>query len=329
MQPVLAGRSAEPVRALATDLDLEHRVFALTDAGACASALQDVDLVLHCAGPFSVTAEPMLQACLAARAHYLDITGEIAVLERAHALGVEAERAGIVILSGAGFDVVPTDCVAATLGAALPDAKRLALGFDSRSRLSPGTAKTSVEGLPRGGCVRRDGRLVRVPLAHGVRHIDFGNGEKLAVTIPWGDVATAYRTTGIPDIEVYVPASQRLVRQLRALNLVRPLLGLGVVQGWLKGRIQSKVRGPDEAERQRSPTFIWGEARNAAGVTRTARMRTANGYTVTVESALAVVAKLTSGPCNPGSYTPSRLMGSDFAASLPGSTPIQVDHPEP
>ncbi|CAM4496393.1 MAG: hypothetical protein LEGION0403_FIIPPAGN_01689 [Legionella sp.] len=35
------------------------------------------------------------------------------------------------------------------------------------------------------------------------RFIDFGKGEKLATTIPWGDVSTAFYTTGIPNIEVY------------------------------------------------------------------------------------------------------------------------------
>ena len=116
---------------------------------------------------------------------------------------------------GVGFDVIPTDCLAATLKAALPDATHLALGFDSRSGFSPGTAKTSVEGLAQGGKIRRDGKIVVVPLAYKTRRIDFGDGEKLAMTIPWGDVSTAFHTTGIPNIEVYIPGSPAMVAQVR------------------------------------------------------------------------------------------------------------------
>src|SRR3546814_18073465 len=88
----------------------------------------------------------MIEACLQAKAHYLDITGEISVFEHAQTQDARAKAAGIVVCPGVGFDVIPTDCVAAALKAALPDATHLALGFDSRSGFPPGTAKTSVEG---------------------------------------------------------------------------------------------------------------------------------------------------------------------------------------
>jgi short subunit dehydrogenase-like uncharacterized protein len=211
LKPMLAGRTAAKVEPLAAGLGLQARVFNLGDAVARTS-VEGMGLVLHCAGPFSATAAPMMAACLAAHAHYLDITGEISVFEHAQTLDAAARAAGIVICPGVGFDVIPTDCVAAALKAALPDATHLALGFDSRSGFSPGTAKTSVEGLAQGGKVRQDGRIVSVPLAYKTRRIDFGDGEKLAMTIPWGDVSTAYATTGIPNIEVYIPARRRWSR---------------------------------------------------------------------------------------------------------------------
>ena len=147
LKPVLAGRTAAKVEQLATSLGLQARVFDLANAAATARSVEGMGLVLHCAGPFSATAAPMMAACLSAHAHYLDITGEISVFEHARTLDAAARAAGIVICPGVGFDVIPTDCVAATLKAALPDATHLALGFDSRSGFSPGTAKTSVEGL--------------------------------------------------------------------------------------------------------------------------------------------------------------------------------------
>jgi short subunit dehydrogenase-like uncharacterized protein len=215
LKPVLAGRTAAKLEPLAASLCLQARVFEFRDAAATARNVEGMVLVLNCAGPFSATAAPMMAACLATHAHYLDITGEISVFEHAQTLDAAARAVGIVICPGVGFDVIPTDCVAAALKAALPDATSLALGFDSRSGFSPGTAKTSVEGLAQGGKVRRDGRIISVPLAYKTRRIDFGDGEKLAMTIPWGDVSTAYATTGIPNIDVYIPGSPAMVTRAR------------------------------------------------------------------------------------------------------------------
>jgi short subunit dehydrogenase-like uncharacterized protein len=266
----------------------------------------------------------MMAACLATRTHYLDITGEISVFEHARTLEEAARAAGIVVCPGVGFDVIPTDCVAATLKAALPDATHLALGFDSRSGFSPGTAKTSVEGLAQGGKVRRDGHIISVPLAYKTRRIDFGDGEKLAVTIPWGDVSTAYATTGIPNIEVYIPGSPAMVARLRRANLLRWLIGTGLAQRFMKRRIERTVKGPSETKRDAQPTFVWGEATNARGDKRTARIKTANGYSLTVTGALTVVEHLMANSVPGGTYTPARLIGPDLVTRLPGSGPLEM-----
>ena len=319
LRPVLAGRDREKVEGLARALGLEAQTFSLEDVEEVTRHLAGHALVLNCAGPFSATAEPMLTACLRGGVHYLDITGEIAVFERAHALHDRAREAGVVLCPGVGFDVIPTDCLAAALQAALPGATHLALGFDSRSGLSPGTAKTSLEGLAEGGTVRRGGKIVRVPLAYQVRRIDFGDGEKTAMTIPWGDVATAFYTTGIPDIEVYLPASPAMIVQARRANWIRPLLKLSVLQRLIQARIERTVKGPDEATRARTPTFVWGEATDGSGRTVTARIRTANGYSLTVTGSLAVVEYLLDHRPAGGAYTPARLMGADLVSRLPGS----------
>ncbi|WP_186139973.1 saccharopine dehydrogenase family protein [Burkholderia gladioli] len=322
--PVLAGRNRDKVESLARELGLEARVFDLDRPEEVARQVEGQTLVMHCAGPFSATAAPMMEACLGAGAHYLDISGEIAVFEHAWSLDERARQAGITICPGVGFDVIPTDCVAAALKAALPDATHLALGFDSSSSFSPGTAKTLIEGMPQGGKVRRDGRIVTVPLAHGVRRIDFGNGEKNAMTIPWGDVSTAYVTTGIPNIEVFIPASPGMVLGARLGNLVRPLLGLRAVQDLLKARIGRTVTGPDARRRAGQATYVWGEVRNARGERRTARVRTDHVYSLTVNGALAVVDHLMRTRPAGGAYTPSRLIGADLVSSLPGSGPLEI-----
>jgi short subunit dehydrogenase-like uncharacterized protein len=325
LAPMLAGRNAAKIAPLAGSLGLGHRCFDLGDAAALREGISGMALVLHCAGPFSSTARPMMEACLAAGTHYLDIAGEIDVFELAHALDERARGAGVVLCPGVGFDVVPTDCLAAALKAALPDATRLALGFDSRGGMSPGTARTSVEGLARGGCVRRDGQLTKVPLAWQTRRIDFGDGEKLAMTIPWGDVSTAFHSTGIPNVEVYLPASPKLVARLRRMNWVRPVLGLGPVQAWLKRKVDRTVRGPGAEQRARTPTFVWGEAANAAGKVVTGRLKVANGYEVTVQASLGIVTRLLEQAGARGHLTPSRLMGRDFIEQLPGSGTMRIE----
>jgi short subunit dehydrogenase-like uncharacterized protein len=206
-RPVVAGRNGEAVRGLASELGLEHRVFSLDDPRAVDERLKGMTAVLHCAGPFVHTFRPIADACLRAKANYLDVTGEVDVFERLAARDAEARAAGVMLLPGVGFDVVPTDCLAAHLKRRLPSATRLLLAFHSVGGLSRGTATTMIENLHRGGLIRRNGVLTPVPAAWRTRKVDFGRGPRTVVSIPWGDVSTAYRSTGIPNIEVYTTAT--------------------------------------------------------------------------------------------------------------------------
>ena len=325
MRPVLAGRSRAEVERLAAELGCESAVFTVDDHTAMVSALNKVRAVLNCAGPFSRTARPMMQGCLATHVHYFDITGEIDVFELAHSVHDKAQRARIVMCPGIGFDVVPTDCLALSLKQALPDATHLALGFDGGSGLSRGTAKTAIEGAGGGSRVRRDGRLIETPLAASTRRIDFGAGEKLAVGIPWGDVSTAFYSTGIPNIEVFTASSQQAVKRMARANMMRPLLRRRLVVRLLQSVIERRVQPPTQTQRANNPAFVWGEARNAAGQTKTARLRTANGYSLTVSSSLAFLENMPNESPYAGFATPGMLMGADFVTTLPGSTPIRFD----
>lgn len=322
-RPVLAGRNLSKLQPLARELGLDVRAFTLDTVAEAARQIQGCTLVMHCAGPFSVTAGPMIEACVQAGAHYLDITGEIAVFELAQTFAERARDVGVVICPGVGFDVIPTDCVAAILKQKMPDATHLALGFDTRSAMSPGTAKTSVEGMARTGMVRRDGRIVGVPLAHRVRQIDFGSGVKQAMAIPWGDVSTAYHSSGIPNIEVFVPASTAMILAARMARYMRPLLAHARVQMALQAWLGKLIKGPDEAARADQTTYVWGEAHNANGESITARVRTANVYSLTVLGAWAVIQHVLHHQPEGGVYTPSRLVGPDLVTRLPGSTDFE------
>ncbi len=322
-KPVLAGRNKQALDALGAQFGMATRVFGLEDPAAVARGVDGMRTVLHCAGPFSATSQPMIEGCLAAGAHYLDITGEIAVFENTQRAGPDCKVAGVVLCPGVGFDVVPTDCLAARLVERLPSATSLALAFEPGGGMSRGTAKTSIEGLGRGGCVRRNGELRRVPLGWKTRRIPFRHGERNAVTIPWGDVFTAWVSTGVPDVEVYLSVPPGAVKSLRRLRWIQPLLGLSPVQAWLKRRVDKRRPGPDDDTRSATATELWGEAVAADGRRVSATMTTPNGYDVTVSASLGMVGHLLDADVEGGYYTPSLLAGAGYAESLPGIS-IQV-----
>ena len=324
MDIVLAGRNAEAIRALGAELDAPARAFSLDDAAATRNALAGISTVLHCAGPFSQTCAPMLEACLATGVHYLDITGEIEVFAHCHRQHERAVAAGIVVLPGSGFDVVPTDGVAALLKQRLPDATHLVLAFEAAGGPSPGTAKTSVEGLAAGGRARIGGEVAQVPLAWKSRTFERDGQARTAMTIPWGDVYTAYVSTGIPNIETYMTVPPSTVARMRRLRLIRPLLGLGVVQRFMKRRVDAGVHGPSEERRARSGSHVWGEVRNARGETRELQLAAPNGYDITVTAALGIAEHVLRGGLACGYYTPSLLMGADYVLQLPGTRLIEA-----
>lgn len=317
-RPVLAGRNREAIEALARRHDLPARIFDLAHPETLTSALSGIDAVLHCAGPFSATAAPMLEACLQVGAHYLDITGEISVFQHAHAQHERARERGIVVIPGTGFDVVPTDTLAAILKQELPDASELVLAFDAGGGPSAGTARTAVEGLAGGGKVRRDGQLVSVPLAYKTREFEFEGERRFAMTIPWGDVYTAYLSTGIPNIEVYMTVAPKLAERARRMNWLRPLLGLGVVQNYLKAQVAQRGPGPSAERRGNSRSIIFGEARNAEGREVRKVLVTPNGYDLTAQTALGILELVLKQRPAGGFYTASQLMGCAFLLGLPG-----------
>jgi short subunit dehydrogenase-like uncharacterized protein len=320
LQPILAGRSRTALAAVAGPLGLDYRVFALEDAAALATGLADARVVLHCAGPFAHTARQMADACFRTHTHYLDITGEIAVFEALAARDAEARAAGVMLLPGAGFDVVPSDCLAAHLKRRLPSATSLALAFQVLGRVSRGTTNTAVENLARGGMVRRAGTLLAVPAAYKTRVIDLGRGLVTTSTIPWGDVATAFHSTSIPNIEVYTPLSNTTRRLMVASGYLRPVLGSYPAQGLLKRLVRGQPPGPSDDERAHGLSLLWGEVVDDLGTRCISRVRAPEAYTLTALSALAISEKVLAGQAPTGFQTPSRAYGADLILEIPDVT---------
>lgn len=318
LHPILAGRDPATIEPLARELNLEHRIFSLDDSARMDAALAEVTAVLHCAGPFSRTSKPMADACLRTKRHYMDITGEATVIETLAARDREAKEAGVMLMPCVGFDVVPSDCLAAHLKRRLPKATHLALAIHGMGRISRGTATTMVENINRGGLIRRDRKLTPVPAAWKTREIDFGKGAVEATTIPWGDVASAFYSTGIPNIEVYAAIPRRVRRMMKLSRYFRWLLGSGVVQRFLKKRIQNQPPGPSERERERGASFVWGEVKDDSGNMAVSRLRCPEGYKLTALTALQIMQHVLAGEFSAGFQTPSKAYGADLILEIEG-----------
>lgn len=317
-KPLLAGRDATRLKAQAARHGLPFRAVGLDDPAALQDLLKDQPVVLHCAGPFAHTAKPMVEACLATGTHYLDITGEIAVFEAIAALDGAAREAGVVLLPGVGFDVVPSDSLAAWLKQRLPSAVSLSLAIRGGGRLSHGTASTMAENAGSGGAVRRGGKITRVGAGWRTREVDFGDGPQLAATIPWGDVSTAWYTTGIPDITVYAAMDRRTVRALKASNWLAPLLRTGPVRRYLRRKVDAAPAGPSAATRERTTSVVWGEAADVEGNVVSGVISGPNGYTLTALTSVRIAEVVGGDSLRPGFHTPAGALGPDFVLSVPG-----------
>ncbi len=320
LRPVIAGRDAGKVAQLAAELGVEFRVFSLDNPTAIDAALADAPAVLHCAGPYLYTSRPVADACLRTGAHYLDLTGEIPVYEALAARDDEARARGVMLLPGVGFDVVPTDCLALHLKQRLPTANRLTLAFYSEgpAGLPPGTQRTLIELLPYGDRVRRDGRL-EVPERGAKTHsIDFGGGSVEATRLTWGDVFTAYYSTGIPNIEDYAVLPKATRRQMAALDYLRPLFKSAAVRGFLKCGVKD---GSTAGERAETFTHVWGEVEDPQGRRAVSRLHGPEaGVIWTARAALQAVKRVLAGDTSPGFQTSARAYGADFVLECEGVT---------
>jgi short subunit dehydrogenase-like uncharacterized protein len=316
--PIIAGRRAEPLEDQATELGLDHRPFSLEHPRVVEEHVADVDAVLNCAGPFSATVDPLLGACLEAGTDYLDIAGRVDVLEEIAQRDSDADRAGVAVLPAVGFDAVPTDCLAATLDADLPDAERLTLAIDGLGTFSPGTVKSIVEGLDRPGAVRENGAVRSVPVAWKTREFDFGLGAKPGVTVPWGTISTAYYSTGVGTIETYATVPKGAVGAMRRGRPLVPVLSAGPIRRLLAAAADQFVAGPTPDERAAHTVRIWGEARNGDGDRALARMTTPDPYDVTAATAVESALRVLDGEVEPGFQTPVTAFDADYALGFDG-----------
>jgi short subunit dehydrogenase-like uncharacterized protein len=318
LKPILAGRNEDKLKAFAEEFSLPFRCFDLKDRTSIDKALTDVAAVLHCAGPFIETSASMADACLEAGCHYLDITGEIEVFETLKTRHQEFVDAGICVVPGVGFDVVPSDCLAAMLKQKLPDASHLRLAFQTRNGgISPGTLKTMITNIAAGSCVRDDGKMIRIGLADRTTQIPFERGTSSAVSIPWGDVATAFHSRGIPNIEVFLGVSQKAIQLLSVLDRSKSIVNHHLIKAALMKLVEVFVKGPTKEVQEKSSSELWGEVTNLKGTRISGRLVTPEGYFLTAKTAVASLVKVLETKQR-GYFTPSQLFGPEFILQFEG-----------
>ena len=316
---IIAGRNQQTVSTLASQYNLPYRVAELSNPGQLDAILQEITVVLHAAGPFAITAEPMIDACMRNKVHYLDITGEISVFEYAHSLNRQAMNAGIMLLPGCGFDVVPTDSMASWLHELLPDATHFELAFVSiGGGVSHGTASSMVNKLGEGGAIRKDGVIIHHPLGKFGKWVDIEGKKFFVMSIPWGDVSTAFYTTGIPNIIIYTGMPPKVYRLLKFQKLFNWMLRTRFVRQLLQGKIDKRAPGPDAAKRAVSSSLVIAEVRNIQGAIRKGFLKAPGGYTMTAHTSVLIAGKVLNDHFKPGFQTPAGCYGNKMVLEIEG-----------
>ena len=146
---------------------------------------------------------------------------------------------------------------------------------------------------------------------------NFGKGLRRTIQIPWGDLSTAFHSTGIPNIEVHRGAAA-----LQALALtpafVRSLLALPPAQAFFKALADRQPEGPSDEARRRARAVLVGVARNTKGEAVRTRLTTPEGYTLTARTSLDAAMRVAAGEFKPGFQTPSMAFGPDFILGFEG-----------
>lgn len=319
LSPLLAGRDEKQLRAQAGKFGLPYRAFSIENSAALDAALMEVDAVLHCAGPFVLTFQQMAEACIRTNRHYVDISGEIEEFEALALMDEKAKAAGVMLLPGGGFDVVPSDCLIAHAAGKLPSATHVELFIKSvGGGISRGTARSGIENMHREGRIRRDGKIVRVPNLWGIKEMDFGRGPTKLVSMGWGDVSTAYHSTGIPNVSVYMGFPKIMLNLMGMTRILGPLLYSRTARNLLKSLAGKLLpAGPSRSQNEHGFSLLIAEVRGG-GQTIRAKLRAPEGYALTALTAVGIMQRILAGEYVPGFQTPSGVYGADFILQFPG-----------
>jgi len=303
LTPIVAGRSAAKVQQLAAELGTEGRAFDLSDPEATREGLAGITVVLNVAGPFSVTSAPLLEAALELGVHYLDTTAELGAFLHSEAADAAATEAGIMVMSGTGWDVVPSDTLAAHTAARITDPVSLTIALKifvatpgERIPLlfSQGSISSAAGFAAYTDSVRADGVIV-TRTDTPARAIDFGFGPEEVGLAPMGDIVTGWKSTGIPNIEVYLAG--------------------GIPAPTATGAPQL-LEGPDAEDRALGRARVYAKVVGRDGSVAEGLVDTPTGYGFTQIAAVEIAARILAGDFTVGFQTPASAYGPELLTSI-------------
>lgn len=314
---ILSGRSREALQKQSLETGYAFEAVDINDSAALKNLLSKANLVLHCGGPFRFTAKQMADACLETKTHYTDITGEWQVFELLAGYDEAAKLAGIQIMPGTGFDVVPSDCLAVHLKKRLPSATHLQLAFAMvPGGMSRGTKKSMTESLGFGGIMRKNNELVPFTLGKDVLELDFGKFTAKTTRIQWGDISTAWRSTGIPTIEVFAGADDKAISNLKLSNHLGWLLRKRWMKNFILKQIDKGKPGPSQHDLHNGRCYLRGTVWDAEGNARTSFFNGPNAYLLTAKTAVLIADKVLTGKFDAGYKTPAMQYGADLILEI-------------
>ena len=164
-----------------------------------------------------------------------------------------------------------------------------------------------------------DGTHHYIPLGReqDIRKIQFSDKERTVRAVTWGDLSTAYRSTGIPNITTYFPMPKKFPNLLKSLGVSVKDMFTDVeskkrVYRW----IEENVHGPDKNKQETLRSYIWASAQNEEGQKAQAWLETMESYRFTAVTGVKCVEKLFE--INPlGALTPAMAFGADLVLELP------------
>ncbi|GIF20150.1 short subunit dehydrogenase-like uncharacterized protein [Actinoplanes tereljensis] len=327
VEPVLVGRDEARLTAASPG---GGRVVVAWDVAAMAAEIrgQRPAVVINTIGPFTVTAAPIIEACLPGT-HYVDLANDVAavgvVLDRHEA----ATAAGRTLVTGAGFGVTATESVVVSLCEGRPQPSHVRVDMIpsldlEAGRLGEALAGTMLEGLPGveggrrfGGRRYRSGRLAPAQLAGEPLDLTLPDGDTVTTaSMPLGELIAAQRASGAPSVlsaSSEAPSSP-VIRA--ALPIATALLYLAPLRAFAIRRLASV----EFKARKRPREFSWGHAvvRWPDGSTAEGWLRVGEAQSFTGAVPAEVAKRLLAGEGKPGAHFPAALFGPSLAESCGG-----------
>ncbi|KAF2821715.1 hypothetical protein CC86DRAFT_426095 [Ophiobolus disseminans] len=301
---ILGGRSGSTkVAALAQELSVEYRLFDVMQPGPIDTAFEGISVLLNCAGPFNLTAEPLMAACIRNGVHYLDIAAELDSYLFAEKLDLEARKAGVMLMPGCGGSVVMLGCLAGKAIENVKDPVGIDISLCVSGPMSRGSAISASRNMSSEVMQRENGELVTGEPG-AIIQLDFDNGagsvDNYPLTLP--DLITIWKATKVRNIRTFVHVAG------------------GVFP---TGHLDALPDGPTQEEREAAPYHAAVKVTAQDGTVTAAVLHTVNGYTFTGLASTEAARKVLVGVFEPGFQTPAVVFGNDFVQTI-GQSQVKI-----